>query len=218
MKTSLKQKDLVSYVASQIKAFFPDGSTVKKACLQACVGRALERLEHCLSKIAHKYSRQGQDVLFDHLNGDQYAAFLYFLNNEVTRKAFDVRLCSKIYLLNKALHGLDLFYEVQLPDIFSLTHPLGTVLGRATYADYLLVYQGCNVGSNKNIYPVLGEYVCLHPGSSVLGNCHVGNNCRIAAGSLLLDQDLADDSVYIGSPRQHLIKRVAERHPLWQKA
>ena len=38
----------------------------------------------------------------------------------------------KLFLLNKALHGCDIYYEVALPSVFLLVHPLGTVLGRAS--------------------------------------------------------------------------------------
>ena len=44
-------------------------------------------------------------------------------------------LASKAYCLNKALHAIDVFYEVELPEIFFLEHPLGTVLGRAKYSN-----------------------------------------------------------------------------------
>jgi serine O-acetyltransferase len=38
-------------------------------------------------------------------------------------------LADRIYYLNKALNGLDLFYEVEMPDVFYLDHPVGTVIG-----------------------------------------------------------------------------------------
>ena len=37
------------------------------------------------------------------------------------------------------LHGIDVFFTVDLPDIFLFCHPLCTVLGRAQYSDYFLV-------------------------------------------------------------------------------
>ena len=42
-------------------------------------------------------------------------------------------LAAKVYALNKALHAIDVFYEVELPDLFCLQHPLGTMPGRARY-------------------------------------------------------------------------------------
>ncbi|TEB40985.1 transferase, partial [Flavobacterium circumlabens] len=34
------------------------------------------------------------------------------------------------------LNSCDLFYEVNLPDIFFLDHPLGTVIGRGVFKNY----------------------------------------------------------------------------------
>ncbi len=65
-------------------------------------------------------------------------------------------IADKAYALNKALHALDAFYEVELPDVFAVQHPVGTVLGRATYSDYFICYHNCTVGANlDNDYPVV---------------------------------------------------------------
>ena len=216
MKTSLGTSELSGYVRGQINNFFPDNKMIQGSELEKYVSASLERVEKCFSKIKNKYFRSESQVLFNHLNGDQYAIFLYFLGNTVYRNDGDLTLASKIYLLNKAFHGLDAFYEVGLPDIFLLVHPLGTVLGRAKYSDYLVVYQRCGVGSNKNIYPSLGEYVTLHPGASVLGTCKVGNNCSMAAGSLLLDKDLGHNKLYIGNPKAFIIKDKPGKSHFWE--
>jgi len=77
------------------------------------------------------------------------------------------------------------------------------------------VYQKCNVGGNKDKYPVLGKYLSMHPGSVILGDCVVEENCKIAAGSFLLDMDLEKNSVYIGNPRDYVIKKSSERNIAW---
>jgi len=92
---------------------------------------------------------------------------------------------------------------------------LGTVLGRGTYSDYFLVYQRCGIGSNQDVYPVMKEFVTLRPGSSILGKCVVKENCTIAAGSLLMDQDLQKNSIYIGDPKSYSIKNSPEILPIW---
>lgn len=33
------------------------------------------------------------------------------------------------------MNGIDIFYDVVLPDFFTLNHQVGTVLGRASYSD-----------------------------------------------------------------------------------
>lgn len=180
------------------------------------VTTALERLEHCFAAVDNKYFFDGRTAVFDHLHGDQYAMWLYILANELFRRHAPASTCSKLFLLNKALHACDIFYEVELPSIFLLVHPLGTVLGRGAYSDYFVAYQRCGVGSNHDVYPRFGRHVTLRPGSSVLGNCHIGDQCQIAAESLVLDRDVPDHSLYIGNPKTAVVKPQATIYPLWR--
>lgn len=63
------------------------------------------------------------------------------------------------------MHSVDWYYEIELPDHFMVEHPVGSVLGRATYGDYMYIYQGVTIGGNISLnegnvaYPVLGENV-----------------------------------------------------------
>ena len=95
-------------------------------------------------------------------------------------------------------------------------HPLGTVLGRGEYNDFLVAYQRVGIGSNHDAYPRLGAHLTLRPGSSVLGACKIGDRCQIAAESLLLDRDLPDDTLYIGSPGSPKIRTQTFTYPLWR--
>jgi serine O-acetyltransferase len=195
---------------------FPDGHTVGTDDLMPLMEPVFARVEHCFSHVNNRYFFDGDGVLFSHLHADQYAMFLYLLSRVACVSGADSRLPNKIFLLNKALHGIDAYYEVELPSVFLFVHPLGTVLGRAVYADYLTVYQRCGVGSNHDIYPELGRLVTLHPGSSVLGRCKVGDNVSLAADALLLDRDVAPDSVYIGDPRNCVVRNKTETPGIWR--
>lgn len=217
MKMTLKKNEFLRYVIKQTKTLFPDGAAARIGDLKKHYGIALDRTEHCFSKINSKYYSAGKSAAFDHLNGDHYAMFLYIFSNTLYRGGCDIFLCSKLFLLNKALHGIDAFYEVELPDIFLFVHPLGTVLGRAKYSDYLIVYQRCGVGSNHDIYPSIGGYTTLRPGSSILGKCRIGKNCTIAVGSLLIDKDLDSNSVYIGNPKNFIIKKSDGIQQVWKR-
>jgi serine O-acetyltransferase len=212
----LSEDALASYVAGQLNHLFNDGRAVSGDSIRELLPMSLQRLEHCFSRINDKYFFNGQSVLFNHLHGDQFAMFLYLLANTAHNAGAGDDLPSKLFLLNKALHGIDAFYEVELPSVFLFVHPLATVLGRGTYSDYLMVYQRCGVGSNHDVYPTLGEFVTLRPGASVLGNSRIGRNCTIAAESLVLDRDVADDSIYIGNPRDFATRREAVTPKVWR--
>jgi serine O-acetyltransferase len=216
VRSTLDLRGLTELASAQINCMFPDGSPVAAAEMLPSAARSLKRLEHCFVHINNKYFFDGQQAVFDHLHGDQYAMWLYFLSNQSHLDGAAPATSKKLFLLNKALHGCDIFYEIALPSIFLLVHPLGTVLGRASYQDYLLVYQRVSIGSNRDIYPQLGRYVTLRPGSSVLGQTRVGDHCSVAAESLLLDRDLPDHSLYIGNPRDCSIHNRQIIQTIWK--
>ena len=65
------------------------------------------------------------------------------------------------------MHAVDAFYEVQLPDVFAVQHPVGTVLGRANYSDYFICYHNCTVGANlDNDYPSFGRGIVMYGGAA----------------------------------------------------
>jgi len=204
-RPSLNAEKLTAYVARQLENFFPDG-TVAASDLRPALEDALDRLERCFTGVKVKYYRDGGDILFDHLHTDQYAAFLYLLSNSILRRNGNPRLAGKVYALNKTLHGLDIFYEVELPEIFCFQHPVGTVLGRAKYSNYLFVYQRCSTGAKAGVYPRLGEGVVLFPGSAVIGDCAVGENVWLSAGTLVMSQDIPGSHIVFGTSPKIVLK------------
>ncbi|RZJ36799.1 MAG: serine acetyltransferase [Brevundimonas sp.] len=216
VRSSLDARGLAAYAASQLNAMFPDPDVVEADDLMSAVTVALTRLEHCFSHVDNKYFFDGETAVFSHLHGDQYAMWLYLVSNELFRQGGPAATCSKLFLLNKSLHGIDAFYEVSLPSVFLLVHPLATVLGRGTYSDFFVAYQRCGVGSNNDVYPTFGQHVTLRPGSAVLGACTIGDHCQIATESLVLDRDLPDHTLYIGGPKTATLKRQDKPYPLWR--
>jgi serine O-acetyltransferase len=216
MKMSMQRTALCHYVVHQLNTFFKDDSEVHVQSVSDHIDAVMERVEYCFSKVNNKYFYDGSSVIFNHLHGDQYCMFLYYLSNTLYRRNGDPIICSKIFLLNKLLHGIDAYYEVMLPDIFLVIHPLATVLGRATYGDYFIVYQRCGIGSNHDIYPVLGNHVTMHPGSVILGNCRIGDNCKLAAESLIIDCNIEKDTIYMGNPKQSALRSETQTSKFWR--
>ena len=216
VRSSLDAAGLAAYAAAQLNAMFPDPDRVAADELRSAVDIALARLDHCFSHIDNRYFFDGQNTVFSHLHGDQYAMWLYLLANQLHRQGAPASLCSKLFLLNKALHGLDAYYEVELPSVFLLVHPLGTVLGRGHYSDFFVAYQRCGIGSNNDVFPTLGHHLTLRPGAAVLGACTIGDHCQIAAESLVLDRDLPANTLYIGNPKTAVAKHQDKPYPLWR--
>ncbi|MFH2091017.1 MAG: serine acetyltransferase [Pseudomonadota bacterium] len=207
---SLSTEALCVYVAKQMDHFFPD-KQINPAQVNLHVKKALKRTEYCFSNINVKYYTNGTDVFFNHLNADHYVVFLSYLANTVWKDTADVALSSKIYYLNKSLHAFNLFYEIDLPDIFLLVHPFGTVLGRGRYKDYLVVYQRVSIGADKDdIYPVLGKGVVLYGGSALIGDCNIGNNCLVSAGTIVMGETIPDDCVIFKKNSQTAYKKTSK--------
>lgn len=144
---------LLKYVSKQLDFFAIDNDDENLDLYDIAI--ALDRMRFCLKHIYVK-GYNGKFVLEDIYHTCKYTVFLYYLSNTVFLKSKH-KLSSKIYALNKMLHGIDMYYELELPEIFMLSHPVGTVLGRAKYSNYFCIYQNCTVGgiskNNKFIYP-----------------------------------------------------------------
>lgn len=116
-----------------------------------------------------------------------------------SRKAFlegDRLRADQLYAANRRHHCIDLYYEVELPKHVVFVHPLGTVLGRATYGDYLAVYQNVGVGSDLDgNRPVIGSGVVLYPGAKVLGKAIIGDNVFVTANTVIENCIIPSNSV-----------------------
>lgn len=216
LETKIDERSLAKYVALQLNGNFPDSNVVIDKILLPNIKKTMARIEYCFSHVNNKYFFNGRSVVFDYLHGDQYTMFLYLLSREVILNENDEALAGKIFLLNKLLHGVDIYYEIELPEIFLLVHPLATVLGRGEYNDYFMAYQRCGVGSNHDVFPRFGNHVTLRPGSSVLGRCDVGNNVTLAADALLLDKNLDANTLYIGNPKGYTTKLQKQPPSIWR--
>lgn len=205
MKLSIAPAQLIHYLAKQMAIFYPDGGDVL-AGLQHIMPNVLERMQYCFSHIHKKYYVEHEHVLFNHLNGDHYAMLLYWIANEAWRQGL-ILIAEKAFLLNKALHGIDAFYSIQLPDIFLFVHPTGTVLGNALYANFLVIYQNVTIGSDLcGVYPRFGEGNVLYAKSTVIGQCTIGSNVSIAAHTFIRNMDVLDNVIVVGLHPENKIK------------
>ena len=207
MRTTLSPLQLWDYIINLVRLHFPDNYHPDPLYF-SFLGQALERLNYCFSHINKKYYRDGNEVIFDHLNGDHLACFLYFLSNSIWDETKDRELPTRLFYLNKIMHGIDLFYMVKMPKIFLLVHPVGTVLGNANYQDYLAVYQNVTVGADEDgIYPSFGEGTLLYAKSTVIGECKLGKNIVLGANSFILNTSIPDDMLVVGQyPHQRILK------------
>ncbi|MBB1631992.1 hypothetical protein [Cupriavidus sp. UME77] len=196
---------LASYVQAQLASFFPDGADHRTA-LERYLDEALARTGRCVDAV--RMWRPGE---FDYLHSSQYATFLYYLSNSIWRDGGDLRACTKLFCLNKALNAMDLFYEVIMPEVFLIGHSVGIVLAKATYGNYLVLYQNSTVGKNHGAAPVIGDGVVMYPNTAIIGRSHVGNGSVIAQGVSVINRDTPGDClVYAGNAGDLVCKPVRE--------
>ena len=203
---SLGRAGLLQYVLRQLHAFFPDEQENLPALLEADLDQALERLRICVNAV-----RLWPENQFDYLHSTQYAMFLYFLSNTIWRNRAEKIVCTKLFYLNKALNGIDCFYEVELPSIFFIGHTVGIVLAKASYADYLVLYQNSTVGKNHGVAPVLGQGVVMYPNTAIIGRCDVKSGSVIAQGVSVINHDTPGDCLVFQTADGGLMCRHNER-------
>lgn len=127
-------------------------------------------------------------------HSDEYVSFLCFLAREAYR-INEIELAEIAYLVNRRLNSFDCFYTRDLPDIFHLEHPIGSVLGPATFSNYLVIYQSVTVGGDINeVYPVFGEAVALFAKSSVIGKAVIGSNVAIGSHCQVFSEAVPSDT------------------------
>jgi serine O-acetyltransferase len=196
------RENLLQYVTAQLDSFFPDGGTGIKKALDSCLDETLSRLQTCINAV--KMWRENE---FDYLHSSQYAIFLYFLANTLWRKQGDQRICTKLFFLNKALNGIDCFYEIEMPEIFFIGHSVGIVLAKATYGSHLVLYQNSTVGKNHGIAPVIGSGVIMYPNTAIIGASHVRDGSVISQGVSVINRDTPGNCLVFRGDEGELVFR-----------
>ena len=209
---SIKISSLVSYITKQLNCYFPDDDIVDLDDVESIIYDVINRIELCFNTINLPYYRKDGNPYFNHLHGDHYSSFLYLLSRHAYLNGMESLAC-KVFLLNKALFGIDAFYTIELPESFIFVHPIGTILGRAKYSNYFVVYQGVTIGANsEGTYPSFSEKTILFSNSSVIGNSYIGNNFIIGAKSSIIDSSIADNKIVVGNFPNHRILPNSSNH------
>jgi serine O-acetyltransferase len=178
------RQSLLDYIARQQAAIAPDGKEdAFRALCDAHFDEALARMARCIDACAPW--RPGE---FNVLQSSQHTIFLYYLANSIWKGSGDTGAPTRLFLMNKAFNGIDLFYEIAMPEVFYIGHSLGIVLAKATYGNYLVLYQNSTVGRHKDRIPVLGERVVLYPNTAVVGSCVVEDDAVVSQGVSILNK------------------------------
>jgi serine O-acetyltransferase len=196
--------DLANYVAAQLHNMYPsEGIKYDLAAIMEIVPRALVRMRPILDAV-HAF----EPDIFNHFNSLQYATFLYLLGNEYWKIEPTGLIADRLFCLNRALNGMDLFYTVEMPEVFFISHGLGTVLGNATYGNRLVFFHNVTVGRIGDNRPKIGENVILYPGTVITGSSVIGCNSVISAGIVLHNTSVPDNVVVMNKGAEPVFKSL----------
>ena len=184
--------------------------------------KAMERFENCIKDCDNKYYSKENDEgirepYFDPLHTCQWTLFLYFMANTIYKyeneKIEAARvICDKIYGQAKTMSGCDIYFEVEMPEVFFFDHPLGSHLGRAKYGNGFSFLQGCLVEKVDGKAPVIDDNVTMLTGSKIIGDSHVGGNTVITEGAIIRNQNIPANSVVYGESPNLIIKKRNEEN------
>lgn len=118
--------------------------------------------------------------------------------------------------------GIEIHPGAKIGKRLVIDHGTGTVIGEtAEIGDDCLLYQGVTLGgTGKDVgkrHPTLGNNVMVSAGAKVLGPFKIGDNSRIAAGAVVLEE-VPPNSTVVGVPARVVRQngKKIERKPLDQ--
>jgi serine O-acetyltransferase len=204
---NLERERLAIYIKTQITHLIPLDSSEEFGLIDKYLPESLSRLGHCIDQI-----RMWEPGQFDILHSSQYCTFLYYLANTIWRREQARNICTRLFLLNKALNGIDCFYEIELPEGFFIGHSVGIVLAKATYGNHLVLYQNSTVGKNHGEAPVLEDNVILYPNSAIIGKCLVKSGTVVGQGVSVINQNTEKNKIVFQGAGGSLIFKEPRRN------
>ena len=100
--------------------------------------------------------------------------------------------------------GIEIHPGATIGKRFFIDHGTGVVIGETTeIGDDVTIYQGVTLGgTGKDVgkrHPTVGNNVMIGAGAKVLGPIKIGDNTKIAAGSVVL-HEIPSNSTAVGTP------------------
>lgn len=142
-----------------------------------------------------------------------HAVWSHLLAHKLYKKEFTMtaRILSQI---NRFVTGIEIHPGAEIGRRLFIDHGMGTVIGETCrLGDDVTIYQGVTLGGTgkeeKKRHPDLDDNVLVAAGAKVLGNIRIGENTKIGANSVVLD-NVPQDSTVVGIPG-HIVKQQGEK-------
>jgi serine O-acetyltransferase len=113
--------------------------------------------------------------------------------------------------VSRSWTGIDIHPGARIGRRFFIDYGCGVVIGETSIVgDDVTLYQGVTLGGTGKErgrrHPTLCDHVVVGAGAKILGNIVIGENCRIGAGSVVLD-DIPEASTVVGVPGRIIHKK-----------
>ncbi len=120
--------------------------------------------------------------------------------------------------ISRFFTGIEIHPGATLGKRIFFDHGMGIVIGEtAEVGDNCVIYHGVTLGgvssSRTKRHPTLKNNVTVGAGAKILGNITLGENVRIGANSVVL-QDIPDNAVGVGIPAR-IIRRDENDYYMW---
>ena len=111
------------------------------------------------------------------------------------------RLLSNIL---RTLTGIEIHPAAKIGEGFFIDHGMGVVIGETSeIGTNVTIYQGVTLGgvsaNSGKRHPTIGDNVIVGAGSKILGPLIIGENTKIGANSVVID-DIPENSTVVGVP------------------
>ena len=110
------------------------------------------------------------------------------------------------YVSQRTRHktGIEIHPGAKIGKGLFIDHGMGVVIGEtAEIGDYCTLYQGVTLGGTGKDqgkrHPTLGNHVLVGAGAKILGPFRVGDNARVAAGAVVLEE-VPSNATAVGVP------------------
>ena len=120
--------------------------------------------------------------------------------------------------LSRFFTGIEIHPAAQIGRRFFIDHGMGVVIGETTIiGDDVLLYQDVTLGGTGKEagkrHPTIGNFVTIGAGAKVLGNIEIGENSRIGAGSVVVE-NVPENSTVVGIPGRIVKRQVVKEGQL----
>ena len=124
------------------------------------------------------------------------------------------RLLSNIL---RTLTGIEIHPAAKIGEGFFIDHGMGVVIGETSeIGTNVTIYQGVTLGgvsaNQGKRHPTIGDNVIIGAGSKILGPLIIGENTKIGANSVVID-DIPENSTVVGVPGKVVGKSFSSLAP-----